>query len=97
MEDCGFILLQNESREIKLLDGSAIHICGLDDALLGKPNLVQTTNGVSADTFNILLSHEPDIAIQAAGYNVHLQLSGHSHGGQVRIPFVGAAPYSPIQ
>lgn len=99
MEDCGFILLQNDSREIKLLDGSVIHICGLDDALLGKPNLVQSTNGLPGDTFNILLSHEPDIAIQAASYNVHLQLSGHSHGGQVRIPFVGALytpPYSDI-
>ncbi len=99
IEDCGFILLQNDSREIRLLDDSAIHICGLDDALLGQPDLGQATNELSAATFNILLSHEPDIALQAAGYNIHLQLSGHSHGGQVKIPFIGALytpPFSDI-
>jgi len=57
IEDCGFILLQNDSREIRLLDDSAIHICGLDDALLGQPDLGQATNELSAATFNILLSH----------------------------------------
>lgn len=96
MESCGFTLLQNESREIKLLDGSSIHISGLDDALLGKPDLVQTAKELPSDTFNILLSHEPDIALQASGYNIHLQLSGHSHGGQVRIPFFGALYTPPL-
>jgi predicted MPP superfamily phosphohydrolase len=38
----------------------------------------------------VLLAHEPDFADQAAGQNITLQLSGHSHGGQVRLPFVGA-------
>ncbi|MBB6443668.1 metallophosphoesterase [Bacillus benzoevorans] len=99
MESCGFVLLQNEFREIKLLDGSSIYISGLDDALLGKPDLAQTAGTLPADRFNILLSHEPDIALQAARYNIHLQLSGHSHGGQVRIPLYGALytpPFSDI-
>nr|WP_295973150.1 metallophosphoesterase [uncultured Bacillus sp.] len=99
MENCDFILLQNEFRKIQLPDGSSIHISGLDDALLGKPDLGQAVARLPADTFNILLSHEPDIADQASGYHVHLQLSGHSHGGQVKIPFAGALytpPYSDI-
>jgi predicted MPP superfamily phosphohydrolase len=37
----------------------------------------------------ILLAHEPDYAIHAAKYGVDLMLSGHTHGGQVRLPFVG--------
>jgi hypothetical protein len=36
----------------------------------------------------ILLAHEPDILPDIARYNVDLMLSGHTHGGQVRIPFM---------
>lgn len=42
----------------------------------------------------ILLVHQPDIADIVCKFPVDLQLSGHSHGGQVRIPLVGA-PYLP--
>ncbi len=40
--------------------------------------------------FNILLYHTPDLAPIAAAQGIDLQLSGHTHGGQVRLPFVGA-------
>jgi predicted MPP superfamily phosphohydrolase len=41
-----------------------------------------------------LLAHEPDYADVAARYRVDLQLSGHSHGGQVNLPMLGP-PYLP--
>ena len=40
--------------------------------------------------FTILLYHTPDLAPEAAEAGVDLQLSGHTHGGQVRLPFFGA-------
>src|SRR5699024_2934241 len=46
--------------------------------------------GIPTDSYKILLSHAPDLADEAALFNIHLQLSGHSHGGQIKIPFVGA-------
>jgi predicted MPP superfamily phosphohydrolase len=99
MTKSNFILLQNTSHEIKLLDESRIHIIGLDDAMLGSPNLEQAITGLPEDSYKILLAHEPDLAIQTTGKNIHLQLSGHSHGGQVKIPFFGALitpPFSDI-
>ncbi len=42
------------------------------------------------DVFNILLYHTPDLAPKAAALGYDLQLSGHTHGGQVRLPFFGA-------
>lgn len=89
MTESGFILLQNNSHKMKLLDGSSIYIIGLDDAMLGKPNLEMAVSGIPNETYKILLAHEPDLALAAAGQGIHLQLSGHSHGGQVKIPFIG--------
>lgn len=43
-----------------------------------------------ADRFNILLYHTPDLAPSAARHPIDLQLSGHTHGGQVRLPLLGA-------
>lgn len=42
------------------------------------------------DNFTILLYHSPDLAPEAAEQGIDLQLSGHTHGGQVRLPFFGA-------
>jgi predicted MPP superfamily phosphohydrolase len=44
----------------------------------------------SQETFRLLLYHSPDLAPDAADLGIDLQLSGHTHGGQVRLPLVGA-------
>jgi uncharacterized protein len=96
METTDFTLLLNESAPIKLKDGSTIYLLGIDDAMLGKPNLPLTLKNVPKDTFKILLSHAPDLAETASQYPVHWQLSGHSHGGQIKIPFFGALVTPPF-
>jgi predicted MPP superfamily phosphohydrolase len=42
------------------------------------------------DLFTILMYHSPDLAPEAAGAGIDLQVSGHTHGGQVRVPGLGA-------
>ncbi|MCP8616029.1 metallophosphoesterase [Salirhabdus salicampi] len=93
MEESDFQLLQNESSEIQI-GNSKINIAGLDDVILGKPDLNKTFADINLNTFTLLLCHEPDYADHTVQHPIDLQLSGHSHGGQVRIPFYGHL-YSP--
>ncbi|WP_066192753.1 MULTISPECIES: metallophosphoesterase [Gracilibacillus] len=87
-ERSGFELLQNGHRQINK-NGDMINLIGVDDVLLGDPNLDEATHGLSEEHLAILLAHEPDYAEVAKEYPIDIQLSGHSHGGQVQLPFVG--------
>ena len=92
-----------ESRSIHVLlnanhvlgRGSArLWLAGLNDVLHGSPSLELALRGIPRGEATVLLAHEPDFADVVARYPVHLQLSGHSHGGQMRVPLLGS-PYLP--
>lgn len=85
----GFNVLTN--RSLPLQRGKErIWLSGVDDMWDGKPNLAEALKKTAANKeCVILLSHCPDFADTALEYPVDLQLSGHSHGGQVRLPFYG--------
>lgn len=85
----GFEVLDNRHIRIER-QGRSLHIAGVDDVLFGVPDLSRAVAEIPAGDTVILLAHEPDFAQEAASYPIHLQLSGHSHGGQVRLPLVGA-------
>jgi predicted MPP superfamily phosphohydrolase len=70
--------------------GARLWIAGVDDVWERHADLDQALRLVPADQATILLAHEPDYADLAAQYSVDLQLSGHSHGGQVQLPFFGS-------
>ncbi len=70
---------------------ATIYLAGLDDVWSGQPDLKSALAGTTPDVPTILLAHEPDFAdLTALDGRVDLQLSGHSHGGQVRLPGLGA-------
>jgi predicted MPP superfamily phosphohydrolase len=67
-----------------------LYLCGLDDYWERKHDLASVTDPLPPDACAILLVHEPDYAdLSATTQRFSLQLSGHSHGGQVDMPFYG--------
>lgn len=88
MEQADFQLLQNQHVTLNK-DNDGIILAGIDDLMLGRPDLTKTLKQANPDLFTILLAHEPDFADTSVKYPVNIQLSGHSHGGQVRFPFIG--------
>ena len=83
----GIPVLSNRSTPIET-DGARFWLSGVDDVLEGNADLAVTLDGVPSDEAVVLLAHEPDYADLVASYPVDLQISGHTHGGQVRIPFL---------
>jgi predicted MPP superfamily phosphohydrolase len=88
LKNAHFELLKNEHRKLSR-NGVTFQLAGIDDQTYGQPDLQRTLNTSIPSHFTILLSHTPDFADIARFHPVHLQLSGHSHGGQLRIPGIG--------
>jgi predicted MPP superfamily phosphohydrolase len=80
-------VLANESEAIER-DGARFWLAGVNDVLGRTADLPRTLRRVPANDAVILLAHEPDFADEASRFPVDLQLSGHSHGGQIRVPLL---------
>jgi uncharacterized protein len=89
MKETGIIELENDVYTIKRGDAQ-LNIAGIDSVTLDKHDLNAVLNKLPESGPAILLAHEPDFAdVSAATGRFSLQLSGHSHGGQMIIPGVG--------
>jgi uncharacterized protein len=95
LQDRGIPVLRNRCEPLE--HGNArIWLAGIDDLLRGEPRMELTLKGIPPDEATILLAHEPDFADHAAFFSIDLQLSGHSHGGQIWIPGIGAPWLPPL-
>lgn len=90
----GFTLLSNSSQRVPY-PGGRIVIAGLDDSVTGHDSLKLAMVGVTRRDACILLVHSPDIVASLGNWDIDLVLAGHTHGGQVRLPVLGAlwVPY----
>jgi predicted MPP superfamily phosphohydrolase len=94
LERVGIRVLRNEAVELTFVAGS-LWIAGVDETILGRANVEATFAHIPPDAAVLVLCHEPDGADQAARMGAFVQLSGHSHGGQIRLPIVGPLALPP--
>jgi predicted MPP superfamily phosphohydrolase len=82
----GVTVLQNDHR-VWQRGGQSLYIAGVDDVCVHRHDLAAALDGVPTSARVVLLAHEPDFAdLVARDRRMLLQLSGHSHGGQVCVP-----------
>jgi uncharacterized protein len=91
----GIPVLDNRSTPIEK-DGARFWLAGVEDALEAEPDLGAATDKIPVGESVVLLVHEPDFADEACLTPIDLQLSGHSHGGQIWIPVIGAPWLPPL-
>jgi uncharacterized protein len=91
LEASGVRMLINQHTPLTLR-GETVTLVGVDDPYYGYADLEAALEGApdATDQFIFLLSHSPQILPQAVRAGVGLMLSGHTHGGQVRVPVLGA-------
>lgn len=98
MVSAGVVILENDQAEINIY-GDTITLIGVNDPSFQTDYLFGDSDAVidakltelhtDGNGFTILLSHRPELFSIYAAHDVDLVLSGHAHGGQFRIPFIG--------
>jgi len=92
----GVVWLRNKSVKLEK-DGGHIHVLGVDDFWSSSCSLKKAYKNLDDNSVKILLSHNPDInkRIDKEKRDIDLVLSGHTHGGQVVLPFRNGAAIVP--
>lgn len=93
LERFGIEVLENEVDRIKVNDAEVV-IAGVSD-LWYDGNTHSTLADVDEDEVVILLSHNPDAVLLSNADRADLVISGHTHGGQIRLPFLGSVAQVP--
>ncbi len=86
LERAGLTLLRNRGVEVRR-NGAAIYLAGVDDTWTRRHDLDKALAGRPPDMPVLLLAHDPALFPGAALRAVDLTLSGHTHGGQIGVPF----------
>jgi uncharacterized protein len=89
LREVGIPVLHNRHVELKRASAS-LYVVGVADPWSLRADLPLALHGVPQDSCKLLLAHVPDFVVDAANAGVDLQLSGHTHGGQITLPWVGA-------
>ncbi|MBH1942259.1 metallophosphoesterase [Mobilitalea sibirica] len=89
MERNGVTILDNKVIYMEKENGNGYYLIGLSDKNLSDHVLPSICSSIDSNKLQILLAHEPQYFDNYSKADVDLVLSGHAHGGQIRLPFIG--------
>jgi predicted MPP superfamily phosphohydrolase len=90
LAEAGIPVLKNDGITLDV-NNTLFYLAGVDDGWSGQPDIAAAMGNHPNGATTVLLAHEPDLADEfSADPRISLQLSGHSHGGQIRFQGVGA-------
>lgn len=89
LEEKGVIILSNENTQFEK-DGQQFNLAGVNDVSTEHEDMSLAFSGLDTDKYTILLSHAPSVVQKYPDVDADIVLSGHTHGGQVRLPCIGA-------
>jgi predicted MPP superfamily phosphohydrolase len=86
---CNLLIDQQDRLEHR---GSKLCLLGVDDLYYGDTDFYKVMGSLPKDLRTIVFSHNPDFIEEFAvrQYHMDFMMSGHTHGGQIRFPFIGA-------
>jgi predicted MPP superfamily phosphohydrolase len=96
LRDGKISLLQNTAAQIRVRDWP-IQFVGVGDVWARTVDPTTAFRAAKSGSTTILLSHNPDAKDDLAPFHWDLMLCGHTHGGQLRVPWLGATPFAPVQ
>jgi predicted MPP superfamily phosphohydrolase len=89
LRGAGAQVLANENRHVEM-NGARLAIVGIDDLWSRRAEPARAFRGIEPGECTVVLAHNPDTALYARHLQPGVILSGHTHGGVVRIPFYGS-------
>jgi predicted MPP superfamily phosphohydrolase len=92
LETLGVQMLDNA--QIDLFEDASLYLVGVSD-LWYDADLQTAFEGITSEDTVIFLSHNPEVSLYIATYKADLVLSGHTHAGQIRLPFIGSVSEIP--